>query len=592
MQESVQEEPKKKKGFKAWWAAHKPTKRRLIQLYAALLVNANIKGFLTGRIYTGETKNFCIPGMNCYSCPGAVGACPMGALQNALASSDTRAPYYVFGIIILFGLLLGRTICGFLCPIGLGQDLLYKIKTPKLKKNRFTRLFSYLKYVILAVFVIAIPVMYSLQMATVPGFCKYICPAGSFGGALSLLIHPNNADMYGMLGPIFTWKFCLMITIMVACVFIYRSFCRFICPLGAIYGFFNKVALLGVKLDRNKCNDCGLCVSHCKMDIKHVGDHECINCGECIKVCPAKAISWKGSKLFVHENAVPAGAPSEEKPLIEMLNLNSEVKEEIAVSETNSTLPVQEGNPEPQAQKPKKPGKGRNFWLQVGAWSLALVVLVGSLVYYNFLEDKLKDTAGNNPGGTDIVDNSFGLIEPTDGESYGNKVGELCYNFKLQTYATKATNFKDGTFELKEHRGEVVILNFWYTACGPCVAEMPDINKIAEEYEVTVIAIHSAAITTKPKTMEGVQTWLEDKQDGDESGWKDYSIIFGQDTGKSITDSVVYAALGGKGDYPMSLLVDTEGVIKAVVKGSLSETSKSEANVTFFSTLREIAKKR
>ena len=100
------------KKISAWWAAHKPSKRRLIQVYAALLYNAHIKGFIKGDIYTGPMKNFCVPGFNCYSCPGAIGACPLGALQNALASMDKRAPWYVLGILMLYGLTLGRTICG------------------------------------------------------------------------------------------------------------------------------------------------------------------------------------------------------------------------------------------------------------------------------------------------------------------------------------------------------------------------------------------------------------------------------------------------------------------------------------------------
>ena len=115
-----------------------PTKRKLIQLYSALLFNANLKGFANGKIYQGSLKNICTPGLNCYSCPGASGACPLGSLQNAIGASEKRTPYYVFGIIILYGILLGRIICGFLCPFGLIQELLYKIKTPKLKKNRFT----------------------------------------------------------------------------------------------------------------------------------------------------------------------------------------------------------------------------------------------------------------------------------------------------------------------------------------------------------------------------------------------------------------------------------------------------------------------
>ena len=102
-----------------------------------------MRGFVTGDIFVGNTKTVCLPGMNCYSCPGAIGACPLGSIQNALAESKTKAPTYVLGIILLYCIIFGRWICGWLCPGGLLQELLYKIKTPKLKKNRVTRALSY-----------------------------------------------------------------------------------------------------------------------------------------------------------------------------------------------------------------------------------------------------------------------------------------------------------------------------------------------------------------------------------------------------------------------------------------------------------------
>lgn len=296
--------------IKDWFVRHKPSKRKIVQLYAALLFNANIKGFFTGRPYQGATKNMCVPGLNCYSCPGAVGSCPLGALQNALSASKTTTPAYIFGIIILFGLLLGRTICGWLCPVGLGQELLYKIKTPKVKKNKVTRVFSYLKYVILLVLVVIVPLTFAI-----PGFCEYICPAGTFEGGLGLLANPENEGWLSMLGPLFTWKFMVLVAVILGSIFFFRFFCRFLCPLGAIYGFFSKIALLGVKIDQNKCTDCGLCVGVCKMDIKKVGDHECIHCGACVSVCPAKAISWKGSSLFVRANDADMPASTEVRPL-------------------------------------------------------------------------------------------------------------------------------------------------------------------------------------------------------------------------------------------------------------------------------------
>lgn len=272
-----------------------PSKRKLIQLYSALLHNAHIKGFISGKLFDGPLKNICGPGLNCYSCPGAIIACPLGSIQNALAESKTKTPTYVFGIILLYCIILGRTICGYLCPAGLLQELLYKIKTPKLKKSQVTRILSYTKYVILFILVIGVPLMYALQENNmpVPGFCKYICPIGTFEGGVFLLIPSSNSDYYGMLGALFSWKFLVMLIIVLAAIFIYRVFCRFLCPLGALYGLFNKLSIIGIKVDKEKCSDCHACINVCKMDVKEVGDHECINCGECISHCKEEAIKWK-----------------------------------------------------------------------------------------------------------------------------------------------------------------------------------------------------------------------------------------------------------------------------------------------------------
>lgn len=277
----------------------KPLTRRLIQVYTALLYNAYIKGFAEGEIYTGVLKNACVPGLNCYSCPGAISACPLGSLQNAISASADRPAFYVIGIILLFGMFLGRVICGFLCPFGLVQELLHKIPVKKLKKNKITQKLTCIKYVILGIFVVMIPLFFGLRKQPLPAFCKYICPAGTLEGALMLMLHPDNADLRSLTGGIFYWKLAVLIAMVISCVFIFRAFCRFICPLGAIYSLFSKIALLGVRVDMNKCNNCGACVKTCQMDIKRVGDRECIQCGECIDVCPEKAITFKAGKLVL-----------------------------------------------------------------------------------------------------------------------------------------------------------------------------------------------------------------------------------------------------------------------------------------------------
>lgn len=270
-------------------------KRKLIQVICAILYNCNFVGFAKGSIYQGPIKGACVPGLNCYSCPGAVASCPLGSLQSALVSSKYKFPYYILGILLLFGVLFGRFICGFLCPFGLIQELLFKIPTPKLKKNRFTRFLSYLKYVILVVFAILIPII-----LLKPGFCKYICPAGTLEAGIPLVV--GNQQLQSLTGNLYIWKIALLILMIVSAIFIFRSFCRFICPLGAIYSFFNRIALFGVQVDKEKCDHCNACVHHCNMDVKKVGDHECIQCGECAKHCHACAISFKHTKSLSNPN--------------------------------------------------------------------------------------------------------------------------------------------------------------------------------------------------------------------------------------------------------------------------------------------------
>ena len=291
---------------KLWWQAHRPTTRRLVQLYAALLQNAHLRGFVRGEIYTGPVKSVCVPGLNCYSCPGAVGACPLGALQNAIAASAQRPAFYVVGLLLLFGLTLGRVICGWLCPVGMIQELLHRLPTPKVKKGRATRALSWVKYAVLAVFVVLVPLWYGLQQYPLTAFCKYICPAGTLEGAVGLLSHPANGDKFSMLGLLFTRKVLILALVLTACVFIYRAFCRFLCPLGAIYGLFARIALLGVRVDAGQCSGCGACLAACPMDVRRVGDHECIHCGACMGACPEQAISIRAGKIVLKGAEIPA----------------------------------------------------------------------------------------------------------------------------------------------------------------------------------------------------------------------------------------------------------------------------------------------
>lgn len=263
-------------------------KRFTIQAVAALIQNANLKGFFTGKIYQGAVKNVCVPGLNCYSCPGAVGACPIGSLQGFLSGFKFRFPYYVLGLLIFFGAVLGRAVCGFLCPFGWLQELIHCIPgVPKVNRFRADRPLRYLKYVVLVLLVIVLPTCVALT----PFFCKYLCPSGTVAG---ILLTARDGMLRAQLGGIFLWKLFLLLDILAACLIIWRPFCKYLCPLGAIYGFFNKFALYRNHLDSSKCTSCGACAAACRMCIdpsKSPNSPECIRCGDCVKACPKDALS-------------------------------------------------------------------------------------------------------------------------------------------------------------------------------------------------------------------------------------------------------------------------------------------------------------
>ena len=130
--------------------------RGFIQAGATLLTNLHLPNFAKGALYQGGGKYVCVPGLNCYSCPAASGACPIGAFQAVVGSSKFSFSYYITGFLILLGVLLGRFICGFLCPFGWFQELLHKIPTKKLSTKRLKPL-TYLKYAVLLVMVFLLP---------------------------------------------------------------------------------------------------------------------------------------------------------------------------------------------------------------------------------------------------------------------------------------------------------------------------------------------------------------------------------------------------------------------------------------------------
>ena len=268
--------------------------RGWIQAGATLLTNIHLPNFLKGGLYQGKGKAVCVPGLNCYSCPAASGACPIGSFQAVVGSSKFRFSYYITGFLILLGVLLGRVICGFLCPFGWFQELLHKIPTKKLSTKKLKPL-TYLKYVVLLVMVVLLPVLVTNQLGMGdPFFCKYLCPQGVLEGAIPLSM--ANAGIRAALGSLFRWKFIVLLTVIVLSIVFYRPFCKWLCPLGAFYALLNKVSLFQMQVDQSKCVSCGKCAKVCKMDVdvtKSPNHTECIRCGMCIRACPTDAVSFR-----------------------------------------------------------------------------------------------------------------------------------------------------------------------------------------------------------------------------------------------------------------------------------------------------------
>lgn len=320
----------------------KKVKGRLaIQLFFSALTNSYVTGFAAGKIYQGNLKNLCHPGLNCYSCPGARLACPIGSLQAVIGSRGFNISLYVFGFMLLVGATLGRMVCGFLCPFGMVQELLHKIPFPKkIKTFRGDRMLRKLKYVLLIVFVIALPLLIVNPAGeSSPYFCKLVCPAGALEGAVPLVVFPPQtagaAALPGGLtldlpggapkvelmdqgsaaryetGTLFIWKISLMAAVLLVSVLIYRPFCRYLCPLGAVYGALNPVALYRLRLDEKACVHCGACKRACGMALdptSQLNHPECVRCGDCVNACPVDALSMGfGCKKAGEAASVPQG---------------------------------------------------------------------------------------------------------------------------------------------------------------------------------------------------------------------------------------------------------------------------------------------
>ncbi len=266
-----------------------------VQAFATVLAN---NGFLRA------TKSTCWPGLNCWACPTASFACPIGALQNSLGAWRWKVadvgvfaalaalPWYVIGTLLLAGGLGGRWTCGWICPFGLFQDLLARITRRKVYPPRWL---AYLRYLVLVgvVFIVA-------YWTGQPWFCK-LCPQGFLeGGIPQPLLRP---ELRSGIGWLWYLKLAIFLLTVLAAVFMVRPFCAIACPLGAIYAMMQPYSLYRTVVLHDACTNCGWCVANCPQGLDPRADIDgalCVSCLECRK-CPARAIvstsAWRVEDL-------------------------------------------------------------------------------------------------------------------------------------------------------------------------------------------------------------------------------------------------------------------------------------------------------
>ncbi|RDV83236.1 4Fe-4S binding protein [Ammonifex thiophilus] len=261
--------------------------RRWLQVLSLLLLNGYLPGWVKLTLFTGKSKGVCLPVLNCSSCPGAFLGCPLGAWQGYLGAA--RSPsFFVGGILLMAGGVLGRFFCGWLCPFGACQDLL-----SSKARRRLIPWPSRLRLLAYVVLLITFLLPYWSPTGT-PYFCKYLCPAGELFAGLPLVL--GRSEFRSLVGWVFLLKMAILLAIfLLVLVGVSRVFCRTLCPLGAWLGLFNGVSLWRMHFCPEICRRCYSCRQVCSMGVKlpdEVNSPACIRCLSCTEVCPAGALRF------------------------------------------------------------------------------------------------------------------------------------------------------------------------------------------------------------------------------------------------------------------------------------------------------------
>ncbi len=268
-------------------------KRLLSQII--FLFSANLGAF---NIKTG----FCYPFFYCNACPAATSACPLRSMELSVYKvfnnpNNFSLKLFLYPIIILggVGILSGRAVCGWACPIGLLQRATGKIarllkkKLPFLKRlgqHKIERYIRYTKYFTLIGLVFLTSIFIGFVFTD-------ICPVGMLTGTFPIMI--LKPDVY-VPASYFYPALIIFILFLLLIFLVERGWCRYFCPVGAFLAPFNKISLVHMKVDVKNCKHCNICSDICPMgiDVPNMNrDPECILCGKCVSECPYNVVKYE-----------------------------------------------------------------------------------------------------------------------------------------------------------------------------------------------------------------------------------------------------------------------------------------------------------
>lgn len=218
--------------------------------------------------------------LNCQACELAWLGCPIGMLQQYVI--NFRFPFYVFGVVLAFGTALGRAICGWLCPFGLILDTCNKVCTHRYKPSNKLR---FVRYFFLGGIVLGAALTGTIL------WCRYIC-FGALLGVVPYWLTWQTVSAFWLIYHLGLFAFYFTFSYFTHG----RAWCRYFCPLGAIFSLLNPFSLIKRKYDFKWCTQCDKCKEVCPMGLDPTDDDlysklDCIKCGRCVRECKSNALT-------------------------------------------------------------------------------------------------------------------------------------------------------------------------------------------------------------------------------------------------------------------------------------------------------------